>query len=51
MVATLFLGTSCSFGAEEMSLAKDMTKVTKLRQSFINNLLIKSRTRRKRHLN
>jgi hypothetical protein len=43
--------SSSSFGAEEMSMAKNMAKITILRQSFVDNLLVQSRTFRQRDLN
>jgi hypothetical protein len=44
-------GSSNSFGAEEVSMTKNMAEMTILGQSFINHLLVQSRALRQSDVN
>jgi hypothetical protein len=44
LIARYSFDSSSSFGAEETSMAKDMAEVTILGQSFVDNLLVQSKT-------
>jgi hypothetical protein len=44
LIARYNFDSSSSFGAEETSMAKDTVEVTILGQSFIDNLLVQSKT-------
>jgi hypothetical protein len=44
-------GSNSSFGAEEVSMTKNMAEMTILGQSFINHLLVQSRAFRQSDVN